>query len=524
MAARLFRLRVALLGGLFRGTGGHVVSAVLRLVLGFAGAVLLALLPVLLIDDIVIRDTIDVLIGSLLLAGVLVVPFFDSRRMMDVRQFTVYPVKAGSLAWGMLLSGIATWPFFIFLAWLVTLLCTRPLWSVGPVWALPTAGVLIALFALVSARLAAGLSQLWVSSRIAGTVRLIGVVLLIALIPVLAFAFATVFRPEDEKLLEGAAHVLGWTPFGAGFTAGSMFGTGMSVDALTRLAVLLAATLLVGVLWFVVARATHTSLEAPIDVLSARRGLGWFERFSARPASVVAARQLTYWARDPRYRVALAAIPIAPIVMLLAFWVAGADLRLLAVIPLPVLMLLFGWSLHNDVAMDSTAIWEHVASGVDGRADRWGRLAPVLMFGVPIAVIGSSLTSTIIGDWRVLPALIGMNLGVLWVSSGVSSVFSALMPYPATRPGESPFAQPQWSGSGSGTAQTLSMVAAAVLSLVPVVVSGYAIAVPELGWNILALVVGVAFGLLILAVGVLLGGVVFNRRGPELIAATQMFD
>ena len=146
------------------------------------------------------------------------------------------------------------------------------------------------------------------------------------------------------------------------------------------------------------------------------------------------------------------------------------------------------------------------------------------MFGVPIAVIGSSITATIIGDWRVLPALIGMNLGVLWVASGVSSVFSALMPYPATRPGESPFAQPQWSGSGSGTAQTVSMVIAAVLSLVPVLLSGYAIAVPELGWNILALVVGLGFGLLVLVVGVLLGGAVFNRRGPELIAATQMFD
>lgn len=524
MAARLFRLRVALLGGIFRGSGGHVVRAAIRLALGFAAAVLLALLPLLVVNDIVVRDTIDVLVGSILLIATFAVPFFDSRRMLDVRQFTSYPVSARSIAWGMLSTGVVTWPFFTFLVWLVTLLSTRPLWTVGPVWGVPLAGVLMALFVLVSARLTAGLSKLWVSARIEGTVRLIGVVLLVAIVPVIAFAFATVFRPEEAQMLEDAARVLGWTPFGAGLTASSMFGTGMTMSALLHLAVLFGSTLVLGALWFLVAAKTHVSLEAPVDVLSARRGLGWFERFAARPASAIAARQLTYWARDPRYRVALFAIPIAPIVMLLAFWVAGADIRVLAVIPLPVLMLLFGWSLHNDVAMDSTAIWEHVASGVDGRADRWGRLAPVLMFGVPIAVIGSSITATIIGDWRVLPALIGMNLGVLWVASGVSSVFSALMPYPATRPGESPFAQPQWSGSGSGTAQTVSMVIAAVLSLVPVLLSGYAIAVPELGWNILALVVGLGFGLLVLVAGVLLGGAVFNRRGPELIAATQMFD
>ena len=42
-----------------------------------------------------------------------------------------------------------------------------------------------------------------------------------------------------------------------------------------------------------------------------------------------------------------------------------------------------GWSLHNDVAYDRTAIWLHVASGVRGVADRVGRLVPVLIVGIP---------------------------------------------------------------------------------------------------------------------------------------------
>ena len=139
-------------------------------------------------------------------------------------------------------------------------------------------------------------------------------------------------------------------------------------------------------------------------------------------------------------------------------------------------------------------------------------------------LIGSSLSVTIAGDWRMLPAVLGMNLAVLLVSCAVSSVFSAMMPYPATRPGDSPFAQPAVQGSGAGLAQTLSMLFALLFSLPPVVLSVYAIVDPTLGLNLVALGLGVAWGLLILGAGILIGGKIFDRGAPELIAVTQTFD
>jgi ABC-2 type transport system permease protein len=147
-----------------------------------------------------------------------------------------------------------------------------------------------------------------------------------------------------------------------------------------------------------------------------------------------------------------------------------------------------------------------------------------MMLGVPIALIGSSLTVTALGDWRVLPAVLGMNLSVLFVSSAVSSVFSVMMPYPTTRPGDSPFVQPQWAGSGSGVAQTLSMLIALVLVVPPVWFS--VIAFIEVGFmeNIWALGFGIGYGALALLLGVLIGGWIFDRSGPELIAVTQVFD
>jgi len=147
-----------------------------------------------------------------------------------------------------------------------------------------------------------------------------------------------------------------------------------------------------------------------------------------------------------------------------------------------------------------------------------------MLIGLPLAVVGSSITVTLSGDWRLLPAVLGMNIAVLLVAAGVSSVFSSLMPYPATRPGDSPFAQPAVQGSGAGLAQTVSMLTALVLSLPPVLLAVYAIVNPSLEINLISLVFCVLWGLSMLGLGVLVGGKVFDRGAPELIALTQTFD
>ncbi|QBE47750.1 hypothetical protein [Leucobacter triazinivorans] len=523
MVARLFRLRLALLGGGFRGsfvTGLRTSLAYLALV---AVAVLLAYLPARLLPAGEDRSLVDTVIGSLVLAAICIVPFFENRRHLEPRQFGHLPARPGAIALGLLMTSVVSWPFLLLAVWLGALAVLRPEWH-EPGWIAPVALALSALLALCSVRVVSALAKLVVGRRYAGVVRTIGAVLFVAFLPLAVFAAATVFGPDGRAAAVDAADGLGWTPFGASFAALALAASGDVDGAVARLAICGGGIVLLTALWFPLVMVSNQRIERPLDPGAARTGLGWFERFPARPSQVIAARQLTYWARDPRYRVALFAIPIAPLVMLLAFWVAGADLRVLSLVPLPVILLLLGWSQHNDVSMDSTAIWEHVASGIRGRADRAGRLAPVLMLGVPIALIGSSLTVTVLGDWRVLPAVVGMNLSVLFVASAVSSVFSVLMPYPATRPGDSPFVQPQWSGSGSGLAQTLSILIALVLAVPPVWFS--VIAFIDVGFvqNMWALAFGVGYGALALLLGVLIGGWIFDRSGPELIAVTQVFD
>lgn len=521
MVARLFRLRVALLGGAFRGSFGHGLRMALGLLLLAAGAAALALAPLWLIPDPGRRAIADTVIGGIVLALVLVVPFFENRRMLEPRQFGQFPARPGSIAAALLTTTVVSWSFLLLLVWLVALGALRPEW---PLWAALAGLCLAAILAVCSVRVVSAVSRLLAGARYAGAIRTVGALLAIALLPVAVFAAATAFGPSGEARIAEASRVMAWTPFGAPFAGISAAASGDAAGAALRFGVALAAILVLIALWWVLVRVSLQRVDRPADPAVARRGLGWFERFSARPAQVIAARELTYWARDPRYRVAFFAIPVAPILMMAALWVAGMDLRTLALIPLPVILLLFGWSQHNDIAMDSTAIWEHVASGTRGRADRAGRMVPVLMVGLPIALIGSSITVTLLGDWRVLPAVLGLNVGVLLVACAVSSVFSALMPYPTTRPGDSPFVQPQWSGSGSGLAQTLSMLAAIALAVPVLWVSGGAIADVDFAANLWALLFGAGYGLVVLLLGVWIGGYLFDRSAPELIAVTQVFD
>lgn len=523
MVARLFKLRLALLLSAFRGHPSRVARKVAAGALAVFGAVVLALIPQWIARSAAEHAGSDTVLTAVVLFVALIVPFFANRTHLEPRQFAQYSAGSGSVATGLWISTLLSWPTLWLAAWLLSLLVVRAEWRVAW-WAVALGLLLILLLAITSARVGSGLAKLLIAPRRAGAVRAIGILLLVAALPVVVFVVTQALSAPGGTMAEDASRVLGWTPLGAPMAGITLAVGGDAGGALLRFGVAAASLAVLLGLWFPIVRRSLESVARPADPGSARQGLGWFERFPARPDSAIAARVITYWVRDPRYRVALAAVPIAPVLMLVALWVAGVDAQVLALIPLPVILLLLGWSVHNDVSMDSTAVWTHVASGTRGRDDRLGRLAPVLLLGLPLALVGSSVTVTLMGDWRVLPAVIGLNLAVLLVACGSASVFSALMPYPTTRPGDSPFAQPAVSGSGSGLAQSLSMGLAIAFSLPPVWIAATAIGSVSFGMNFFALIFGAGYGLVAVTVGVLVGGRIFDRSAPELLALTQTFD
>ena len=315
----------------------------------------------------------------------------------------------------------------------------------------------------------------------------------------------------DDDVLIAIARTLGNTP------VGMLWATPASAIA-PLLARLLGGAVMVAVLIWGWGWMVTRLLEAPQRPHASSghtSGLGWFDLVPATPAGVIAARSLLYWTRDARYRMVLLALPVAPMIMMLAFAVAGAPLPPLWLVPLPVLALFLGWFAHNDVAYDHTAMWLHVAAPVPGAADRWGRCVPPLLLGVPVVFVFAPLFAMWSGIDGVLPALIGVSIGLLLTGLGVSSVVSAVGAYPAARPGAGPFDQPPTLGARAGWAQSLALLAIPAFMAPALFVAWWGFTEPA--WFMVAGIAGAATGLGMLLLGIVVGGRAFRRRAPELL-------
>ncbi|KGM13937.1 hypothetical protein N869_07885, partial [Cellulomonas bogoriensis 69B4 = DSM 16987] len=238
---------------------------------------------------------------------------------------------------------------------------------------------------------------------------------------------------------------------------------------------------------------------------------------SALQVGAVTRRCLRYWAADPRYLSAMLASVALPLVIVLLL---GAVVEAPAAVVLSIAPLMggtIGWGRHNDVAYDGSAFWMHVVARPAGWTDRAGRAAAVLAWAVPLVVLVGVLAGVTSGRPDLGVAAVGAGVGVLLTGLAVSAVSSASLVYPVPQAGGNPFAAPAGSLGAGLVAQLVTSLVTLVLASPVLLV--YAAALwwdPVMAW--VALGLGVLGGGALLAVGVVLGGRVLDRRAPRLAA------
>ncbi|MFD1720193.1 ABC transporter permease [Amnibacterium endophyticum] len=520
MTRRLVMLKLRLLAGQLRRSPWQVVGLVLLLVYGIGvTGLLVALLvalryaPLRLATDVVVGG------GSLAVLGFALVPLLIGvDDTLDPRRFALFGLDRTRLAIGLAVAAVVGVPG---VALSVIALATVATWSrtPGAVLTALVAAPLTVLLCVLAGRCAAALAGLLLSTRrTREAVSAAGVVALVLLGPAFALLSNADLGPDAAATLQHVTAVLGWTPLGATWAAPAAVAAGSTAEGLLRLVIGLVVVLLLAVAWrALVGRAVSSPARtAPPQTVT---GLGWFGRLPGTPLGAVAARSTTYWARDVRYRVSALIVPITPVALVLVLGFAGVPGPTLALLPVPVVALFAGWTTHNDIAYDHTAVWLHVAAGVRGTADRLGRLAPVLAVGSPLIVIGAIVCGVLAGDPVVAAALIGTS-GCLFLSgAGLGAVTSALAPYPVPRPGASPFQQPNSAGGAAALVQSALFLGQLVLSAPALVLGLVGVRGGGDGWLWASLVVGLGVGALVLVVGTRIGGRVFDRRGPEILAA-----
>lgn len=530
MVATLVGLRLRLLRNSLRKETWRLVLSILGVLYGLGMLlVLVAVASVARSAPLADRAGVVIGIGCLLTLGWAIVPLvaFGVDDSLDPQRFALFTVPSPRLALGLALAGAISLPG-VFTA--LALLATTPVWSTDRLavagW-LVGAGLGLATCLLLARTTTTAAAAQLRSRRGRDIVGVIGMVVLLplGLVPALSQGFAL---GDVLGSVRPALDVLAWSPLGAGWALASDLAGGHWLIAGLRL---LVAAGWLGLLFWWWSRLLHRAMDSqqPVVVAARKERAGGYalpERVQRAlhlplPAAAVAARALRYWRSDPRYLASAAAMLLIGPMMLVAFGAmggvfGGGGLSSATLLAVPAIFAGFaGWSLHNDVAYDSTALWLHVSTGTAGRHDRLGRTVAALSWMVPVTLLLVLAACALTGRWEALPAVLGASVGLLGTGLGVAMYASALVAYPVQPPGTSPFAS---SGMGSVGVTLLAQGATSVVTVVlalPVVVLAFlgVLLAPVWGWA--ALGVGFLGGGLVLALGVRLGGDALDARAPR---------
>ncbi|RLK53036.1 hypothetical protein [Microbacterium telephonicum] len=319
--------------------------------------------------------------------------------------------------------------------------------------------------------------------------------------------------------LADAAGVLSWTPIGAAWAVPADLAAGGWATALAKLAIALATVVLLWVVW---ERALSASVSsAPRRATrSVRSGtLGLYGVMPSGGVGATWARALTGWLRDPRYVRQLIFVPLFPALFLFTSGVDGWPFGVSAVL-VAFMLAVAGYA---DISYDGTAFASMLASGIRGRADRWGRVLGAACVGVPAVALVAVATCAVTGEWMRLPAVLGAAFGLLLVGYGVCAVSSALIVVPVAAPGDSPFKSVPGQTFVNGLLVFVVWGVCAVLAAPALVLAIVALTTSSQVLGAVALVVGVVVGAGVVVAGVLVGGRTLERTGPDLLQRIKAF-
>nr|WP_314843794.1 hypothetical protein [uncultured Microbacterium sp.] len=515
MAAHVLRLRAALLIGSLRGERRVRTLIMLAVVVALTVVVCAAVLT---LDDapVAVARTVIVLGGAALMLGFLVGPILvGAVDQLDPRRFAVFGVDERRMPWILALASFVSVPSLAVLAVNISV-CTVAI-RLGTPWPVAVAVSIVGvLLTILVARIGMAVNALLLPERRSRELTaLFALAVIVIAFPVAVFLASLKWDGQVPEAVASLTSTIGFTPLAASPRFLFAIAADDVTDAWISGIVTLVTAVVLWAAWSWLVRRLLTTTDRPVASRE-RTGLGWFGLLPSNAFGAIAARSLVYWLRDRRYIMNILVVPVAGALTVLPLLVAGVPLEIAALIPVLVMALFFGWLPHNDVAYDSTALWTHVASGVRGVSDRLGRLIPVMLVAVPVLAISVPLTLLWIDDWRLLLPLTGLAASLLLSGLGLSSVVSVVAPYAVSRPGDSPFQQPQRPTSRGAYGPAAAFLGAIVFSiptiwlLVSTMVEGERFASATF-WT------GIGTGVAVIALGVAIGGRIFERGGERLM-------
>ncbi|MEU3456668.1 ABC transporter permease [Micromonospora sp. NPDC006766] len=544
VSARHFvRLKLRVLGNNFRGQAWRIALFIVGVVVGLWAATggFFALAAPGLTDEPRYALMVAAFGGGLLVLGWLLLPlvFFGVDETLDPARFALLPLSRRTLVTGLYAAALVSVPVLATLIAVAGLVVTAGAlggWAAALVAAVgAVAGVLLCVAA--ARAVTSAFATMLRSRRVRDLAAVLLAVLAALLGPLQIMVIAAVNRADWDRLT-GAARVVGWTPFGAPWTAGIDVAEGRAWAAAVKL---LITVLTVGSLLYWWSRSLESAMVGAASAGPARkqrgtvggavaqlfpRVVGWArrDRFGA-----LVARECRYWWRDARRRANLITIAVVgifvPVMVNLGgagfaisaeegFSVTGEQSSVLVSLSMVFVGVLASVTLANQFGFDGSAYAANVVAGVPGRLELRARMAAFSIYVVPMLGVVAIIVATVLGH----PGWLGAMAGALFAAYGaglaINGFVSVLGAY-ALPETSNPFAMNTGAGVAKSLFTLLSMIASAVAA-VPMVVAA---ALLGEAWLWLALPVGLAYGLGAALLGAYLSGDALDRRQPELLAA-----
>lgn len=453
------------------------------------------------------------LLGPLLLAGL------DST--VDAKRLAPFPLRRSQLMSALAVTGLTGIPGIMTV---VASLASAVLWLRWPaaaVVAVPCA-LLAALTCVIASQTMSALADARGGGRrgreVAGTVVL---VLVILSGPIITGVLSLLDRAGGDlgSRFADAAAVLGWTPLGAAWAVPGDIAAGAWGAAAARFAIAVATPIVLCLVW---RRALDTATTSPARQTVRAVPTGTLRLFGIMPTGGVGAtwaRSLTAWVRDPRYLRQLLVVPLFPVLFAFA---GGVDSWLFASCAVLVALVL-AIAGYSDISYDGTAFASVLATGIRGRDDRLGRLLGAASLGIPLLLLVALGTTAVAGTWRELPALLGGALGLLLAGYGVTAVSSALIVSPVAAPGDSPFRSVPGQTFVNSLLVFVVWAACLLVASPSLILAVLAVSLSSEGLAWAALATGLVGGAVAIAAGVVVGGRILERTGPDLLVRIKSF-
>ncbi|GAA1850741.1 ABC transporter permease [Asanoa iriomotensis] len=530
------RLKLRIMGNGFRGQPRRVLLFVGGVLLGLfyaLAAFALAAVPGF-TGNAQAAYLVAALGGGVIAVSWTLVPlvFFGVDETLDPARFALLPVRRRTLVTGLLTAALIGVPAA------ATLLATAGLViSAGALGGLGAAlvqavGVLLGLiFCVAVSRAVTSAFATLLRSRRTRDLAAVLLAVTAAMVGPLQIAINRASADTDWRRFLPAADIVGWTPFGAPYTAGFDAAAGDWWAAPAKLAIT-ALTIVVLLWWWshtlesamVGAASTGraarvTAAGAPVDQLFPRV-LRWARR---DPFGAVLAREVRYWWRDARRRANLISFAVAALFVSAmvnfseAIW-SEEPTRDVTTSPLTfsLSMIFVGTlaavTLANQFGFDGTAYAADIIAGVPGRVQIAARATAFAVYVLPLVVLIAVIIGVLVGEPGWIPLALGTLVGTFGCGLAVNSMLSVVGAY-ALPETANPFALNTGAGVARGLLSLLAMLVTVVVA-VPLLLG--ALFAGDV-WLWLALPFGLLYGLGAARLGSVIVGDVLERRMPELL-------